>query len=118
MSAVRTPCRLLSGQEWSNLAPTRWRQRWQSRKGKRIRALKRHCRQGGVETKRATELARELLPITVPEVHRLVYRLIWQPRRSVSASCIGPSGAGDINNGPSAATTSAARHTGGSWRER
>jgi hypothetical protein len=34
---------------------------------------------GGVETKRAAELARELLPVTVPEVHRLVYQLIWQP---------------------------------------
>jgi hypothetical protein len=24
------------------------------------------------------ELARELLPVTVPEVRRLVYRLVWQ----------------------------------------
>jgi hypothetical protein len=29
-------------------------------------------------TKRAAELIRELLPITVPEVRRLVYRLVWQ----------------------------------------
>lgn len=32
-----------------------------------------------MQSKRAAELARELLPVTVPEVRRLVYRLIWQP---------------------------------------
>jgi hypothetical protein len=32
-----------------------------------------------VELERTAELARDLLPITVPEVRRLVYRLIWQP---------------------------------------
>ena len=68
MSAVRTPCRLLSGQEWSNLAPTRWRQRWQSRKGKRIRALKRHCRQGGGGQLPCTPSAMRLpcLPLVLP----------------------------------------------------
>jgi hypothetical protein len=34
---------------------------------------------GGVEANRTAERARERLPVTVPEVRRLVFRLVWQP---------------------------------------
>ena len=41
-----------------------------------------------------------LIPLTVPEVRRLVTRLVWTEERQPASSCLGPTGDGGIRRGP------------------
>ena len=51
-----------------------------------------------------------LIPLTVPEVHRLLIRLIWTELPLLMLSCTGRCGGGDTNPGHCVAITNAGYH--------
>ena len=50
----------------------------------------------------------ELIPLTVPEVRRLLTRLVWTELKCLNSSCPGRGGDGATKPGPGNATTNAA----------